>query len=330
MPVKKPPERAMTIRTPRPPRATTPTLLCAWAPACLAGALTLAPGTALADEKAICLDAVAKGQTFRDEHKLIEAREQFRVCARSQCPGVVQGDCVGFLDAVEKNLPSVVFAAKDGTGADLTDVSVSADGQAVVARLDGAALPMNPGTHTFVFTRGAVTAKTSATILEGAKNQVVSATLRAAIAPATVVPPAGSARSLAEPAPAPARVDANASEGSKGATWLPIAAMAVGGVGLATGVVFSVLAHGKRTDGDNLCTGGVCPDAVAGQVGSLNSDATTFGQVAVASYVVGGVALAAGVVLQIVKGPHAAKSGGTGLHVAPTVGPGTAGIAGVF
>jgi hypothetical protein len=328
----------MTIRTAKPTRVTKRILARVCAIPFLAGALTVAPTTARADEKAICLDAVAKGQTLRDEHKLIEAREQFRLCARSQCPGVVQGDCVGFLDAVDKNLPSVVFAAKDAAGGDVTDVSVSADGHALVARLDGAALPMNPGTHTFVFTRGAVTAKTSATILEGAKNQVVSVTLHAAagpIAPATVAPPASSARSPSEPTPAaPAGVDANtssnASEGSKGATWLPITAMVVGGVGLATGVVFSVLAHGKRTDGDNLCTGGVCPDAVAGQVGSLNSDATTFGQVAVASYVVGGAALAAGVVLQIVNGPRAAKSGAAGMRVVPTVGVGTAGVAGVF
>ena len=167
-----------------------------------------------ADDKAACLDAVSKGQTLRDEHKLVEARAQFRMCARSQCPSVVQSDCAGFLDAVERNLPSVVFTAKDGAGAEMTDVQVTADGQPLVTKLDGDAVAMNPGPHSFVFASGGATAKKSATILEGSKNQIVSATLIAPPpAPVASAPPPTPATPPPQPPP-PSTPD---SAGSKGA-----------------------------------------------------------------------------------------------------------------
>ena len=61
-------------------------------------------GTSLADDKETCLDAVSKGQRFRDTHKLVQAREQFRVCAAATCPAVVQTDCAQWLDSVDKAL----------------------------------------------------------------------------------------------------------------------------------------------------------------------------------------------------------------------------------
>ncbi|HEX3346395.1 MAG TPA: hypothetical protein VHS09_17545, partial [Polyangiaceae bacterium] len=107
--------------------------------------------TALADEKAVCLDASLKGQTLRNADKLLEARDQFRICAQLQCPSVVQTDCASWLDAVEKNLPTVVLTAKDGAGAALIDVRVTVDGAPLTASLDGRSIPMNPGPHSFHF-----------------------------------------------------------------------------------------------------------------------------------------------------------------------------------
>jgi hypothetical protein len=72
--------------------------------------------TSAAQDKAACLDAADKGQQLGSAHKLIEARDKFRVCAAAGCPAVVQGDCAGWLDAVEKDLPNVVPLAKDDAG----------------------------------------------------------------------------------------------------------------------------------------------------------------------------------------------------------------------
>jgi hypothetical protein len=291
----------------------------------LVQAAALTSTAAFADEKAACLEAVSKGQTLRDEHKLVEARDQFRACARAQCPAVVQTDCASFLEAVEKSLPSVVFTAKDATGAEVSDVKVSVDGQPLVTRLDGAAVAMNPGPHTFVFTSGAVSAKRTATILEGARNQIIGATIATAPASrATMAPPPSVA-------PLPARPAAAAStEKAGGAGWFPVTAISVGGVGLAAGVVLTILAHGKRADGDDLCPSGVCPDADASQIASLNNQATTFGEIATTAYIVGGVALAAGLIVLLAEGGHPSRTGAAHAIVAPILGRGTGGFGGVF
>ena len=124
--------------------------VCTWC-TCLAVASVLVARGALADEKAACLDASSKGQTLRDQHKLVEARQQLRVCAAGGCPSVVQTDCAAWLADVEKAIPTVVLAAKNGAGADLFDVKVSVDGQPLASRLDGQALPLDPGPHAFRF-----------------------------------------------------------------------------------------------------------------------------------------------------------------------------------
>ena len=46
---------------------------------------------------------------------------------------------------------SVVPAAKDKKGRDIVDVKVSIDGKVVTETLDGKALPVDPGVHTFRF-----------------------------------------------------------------------------------------------------------------------------------------------------------------------------------
>jgi hypothetical protein len=51
-----------------------------------------------AADQAACLNASSQGQTLRDGHKLIAAREQFQLCANASCPGVVQKDCTMWLE----------------------------------------------------------------------------------------------------------------------------------------------------------------------------------------------------------------------------------------
>jgi hypothetical protein len=143
---------------------------------------TLLSSQSLADDKAdkvACMDAASKGQTLRDEHKFIEAREQFRFCARQQCPGMVQVDCATWLDATEKSLPTIVIAAKDESGVDRFDVGVIVDGQPLVARLNGQAIPMNPGAHVFHFESADGTALDQHMIVrEGEKNQNITAVFK--------------------------------------------------------------------------------------------------------------------------------------------------------
>ena len=73
----------------------------------LGASATLATTAALADDKAACLSASQQAQNLRDAHKLVEARAQLRVCARKECPAVVQRDCLTWLGEVERSLPTV-------------------------------------------------------------------------------------------------------------------------------------------------------------------------------------------------------------------------------
>jgi hypothetical protein len=102
-------------------------------------------------DKATCNAAYEKGQRARKAGDLIRAREAFLLCARDPCPKVFQPECVQWLSEVEKILPSVVFEVTTEVGAPPRAVKVLVDGTVVATRLDGTAVPVNPGEHTFRF-----------------------------------------------------------------------------------------------------------------------------------------------------------------------------------
>jgi hypothetical protein len=136
---------------------------------------------AAADEKTVCIDAVTKGQPLRDAHALVLAREQFRICARAECPARLRTDCAAWLSDIEKTMPTVVLSARDQAGRDVADVKVSVDGKPLVERLDGRAVEVDPGMRSFRFERsdGSVTTQ-EALVKEGEKARSVSVELSGA------------------------------------------------------------------------------------------------------------------------------------------------------
>jgi hypothetical protein len=136
-------------------------------------------------DKAACLDAVSKGQSLRDVHRMVLARDQFRVCARPECPGVVRADCATWAGEIEKSLPTLVLSAKDSAGNDATDVKVTADDLPLVDTLDGAAVAMDSGPHTLRFVRAdGSTATQQVLVGEGEKLKAIAVVL--ALPPAVV------------------------------------------------------------------------------------------------------------------------------------------------
>lgn len=99
----------------------------------------------------VCLSTNGKAQSLRAERKLREAREQLKVCSQPSCPSAVQRDCSQWLRDVEAALPTLSFAAKDANGSDLTKVRVLVDGHVLLEELDGSAIPLDPGKHSFTF-----------------------------------------------------------------------------------------------------------------------------------------------------------------------------------
>jgi hypothetical protein len=135
---------------------------------------------AFADDKQVCTDAYGQAQTLRDAHKLTEAREQLRVCARAECPGFIAKDCAAWLKDVEPRIPSVVLIAKNAAGSDLVDVKVTVDGAPLATKLDGLAVDVDPGAHTFAFEAPDGKVEQKVVIAEGGKAQRVSVAFGAA------------------------------------------------------------------------------------------------------------------------------------------------------
>jgi hypothetical protein len=265
-----------------------------------------------ADDKAACLQASLQGQTMRDAHKLVEARDQLRLCARKQCPAVVQRDCSAWLTDVEKSLPTVVISAKNAAGADLVDVAVSVDGAPLTAKLDGQAVPMNPGPHAFHFELADGTRlDQQALVREGEKNQSIAVVLK---------PPEPAPSASAAHAPAPSEGKAAASpDAAEGAgPWKTVGWItgAAGAAGLVVGTVFGFVAigdkNGAHCDANNFCDGGALSSA---------HGAATVSDVA---FVAGGVLLAGGLTLVLLSPSGGRESGA--LRVTPIAGANLGGL----
>lgn len=147
----------------------------------LAGALGIAVvaacSTALADVPA-CLRAAEHAQPLRRGGELRAARAELIACSSASCPRAVRADCTQWLTEVESALPSVVIQARDGSGADVGEVTVMVDGVVQQRALDGLAMPVDPGPRLFRFDApGRVAAQQTLVIREGEKNRVVPVVL---------------------------------------------------------------------------------------------------------------------------------------------------------
>src|ERR1700690_180086 len=98
-----------------------------------------------------CIGANAKAQWLRQAGKFGEAREQLKSCAEASCPGMVRDDCMQRLDELERAQPTIVFDVKDSAGKDISAVAVTVDGRRLADRLDGRAIAVDSGEHTFSF-----------------------------------------------------------------------------------------------------------------------------------------------------------------------------------
>lgn len=184
-------------------------------------------GRAWAIDTAQCLAASEKGQRARAAGKLREAKEAFQVCNQDTCPAIVRSDCSKWRDELQASAPSVVFGARDAKGHDLFDVTVSMDGEVVTRKLDGKAVTVDPGPHTFKLEAPGFPAVTEkALIKEGEKARAITVTF---------ADPGGTAAAQTKDDPQPQR-GADTSRGG-GHTVLPWIVVGVGGVTLVTGLV---------------------------------------------------------------------------------------------
>lgn len=173
--------------------------------------------------KAACAHGAEEGQRLRAQGKLREARESFTACAAERCPALIRSDCSGWLAEVEAAVPTVVVraSAAEDQSRELFDVEVKVDGVLLTSKLDGRALPVNPGEHHLSFSApGRLPAEDTVVIRVGEKHRLLAVVLP----PAHPVPP--KPNPVPTPAPAP-RVGTAAR-----------VLLIVGGAALLTGAAF--------------------------------------------------------------------------------------------
>jgi hypothetical protein len=118
---------------------------------CVGLTLSASVGIARAETPRACVEAVERGQSLRDKVKLREAKAAFLSCAASSCPEVIQRDCAQWVSEVDARIPTVIVTATDAAGHDVVYVRLLVDGVLFTDRLDGIAVPIDPGIHVFRF-----------------------------------------------------------------------------------------------------------------------------------------------------------------------------------
>jgi hypothetical protein len=294
--------------------------MTAWAKlgAWLIGVLVLlVSGPALAQiTKRQCIDANTKGQDLRREGKLSEARLHLRACSAAACPSLVSTDCVKRLDELESVQPTVVFNVVDGAGRDLNEVTVTANDKVLVDKLDGVAVEVDPGRHELTFSAKDRTPVTQTVVFrEGEKSRVVRVTM-----PHPDDLPAESAGG--EPSAAATKAPARSSDGkraSAGSTQRTIG-LIVGGVGLASmgvGGFFgyrTIQEKGRQVDNCESPTS--CPNRAVAE--DAHKDAKRSGMISTITFIAGGAATAAGIVLVFTAGSGKDEPA---VAIAPGIGP---------
>ena len=262
----------------------------------VAAALSVSLSAAADEAKMQCISANTRAQDLRRENKLALAREQLHLCVDAKCPSVVRSDCTKLLEELENAQPTIVFDAKNGAGADISAVKVTIDGQLFADKLDGSALRVDPGDHTFVFSSpGEALVAAHYVIKEGEKGRHERVTIGTPAAVAAAAAPPRSPPPVVATTPPP-------HEG-RGGSRLRASRWGIGLAGIVVGGVFGGLTASAIHEQSTDCSGptrGACPNYSG--AASAHSTANTDGAVSTIGFIAGGALLATGVVMYLLPG----------------------------
>ena len=304
--------------------------------AAVASALVLGGVPARADlTKAQCVDANVSAQNHRRAGKLALARDQLRLCSDPRCPRLVRDDCTQRLEEVDGAQPTIVFDVKDAAGGDIGDVEVSVDGKVVTQKLDGTAVAVDPGEHTFSFRIDDQDVKPQVLLVkEGERSRRLTVKLgpEYGAVPVNPQPKQDDEPRLPPPPPPPLPPPA---QRSTAATAGSIALGGAGIVGLGVGALLGVLASSNWSSAKSACgTPTTCPGSGYSVATSDHDSAVTDGAVSTVAFVAGGALLAGGAALYFFSAPSAAgrparsspAAPAAVMHITPRFAPGSAGI----
>jgi len=273
---------------------------------------------AAAPTKEECIAANDGAQDLRRAGKLHDSREKLVLCVSQSCPGPVRDDCNERLAEVDKAMPTIVVAATDHDGNDMSAVRVLEDARVLVNRLDGSAVAVDPGEHVLRFEAvGYVPVTRKIVLREAEKERHIAVTFAAASSSAG--PPRGSV---------PKETGGDASgEDTTPSRWPAYVAFGVGGAGLVAGVAFVVAAVNQQSTLQRDCGGlteAQCHAYVPGEQSNLTADNVAMG----ISF--GVAALAAGLGTYLLLSAPSSSAQARPWWLAPRIALGWAGVEGGF
>ena len=230
--------------------------------------------------------------------------------------------------ALEPRLSKLWIQVADGND---PAIEVTRNGEKVPRESWGIAIPVDPGNQSIEASApGRKKWQHTVTVSGEAQNVSVQVPVLAAseAAPPAPAPPAPAATPPPS-APAPSPLADQGRTGSPGSTQRVVSYVVggVGIVGLAVGAVFGLRAKSKK---DQSLANGHCPNDpnVCDQTGfDLRNQARDAATISTVSMIVGGAALAGGIVLFLTAPKKSAHADRDALHVATeTSGPGSARI----
>lgn len=219
-------------------------------PAAVVALLTMS-STAHADgpsdkiDKRVCIAAAERGQELREAKQMRDARAQFALCSRTECPESVRKECTRWNAEAEAALASVKLEAVDAAGKGVPAVKVTIDGAPVGDEVPNDPVILDPGSHEVRFEKaGDSPVVKTLTLAMGDRGVVVRAVFAATVAPKPAV--------VTPVAPGPAK--------DGGSLVLPIALGGLGVAAIGSATVFWLLGNSDLDDVKARCKSG-CPSS---------------------------------------------------------------------
>jgi hypothetical protein len=132
-------------------------------------------------DKHVCVESYNKAKESLQSGRLIEVKEPLGRCARAVCGKFLQKECTTLYLQMDADIPSVVPLVVDAAATPGAAFEVRMDGELVTSKLDGIAIPVNPGWHEFTFsTEDRIFATRKILVAQGQRNLAISVSLRSA------------------------------------------------------------------------------------------------------------------------------------------------------
>lgn len=265
--------------------------------------------------------------------KIVEGTENLQRVVRedagSNAPSAVLAAKMRAQKVLEAAKPKVAKLVIQVTGPAKPDsIVVKIDGDSVSSAYLGVARPTDPGDHTLDISAPGYKATSKKVTLGPGASESVSVALE--VDPNAVPDDKGNSGGSGDKGGGGGDKGGGGGDvtpppsGTSGKTIGAITALSIGGVGLVLGGVFGVMAMSKKSSLDGQCVNKACPP---GSQSTIDS-ASTFATISTVGFIVGGVGVAAGIVLLAI--PNGSPSKPARGYVMPTFGPGSVGLVGAF